>query len=103
MQVGRRKFLHTVALDVGAATLRGGDPRHAIVDVPVRALTRGPKHHWFGYYDKSPVDRTGRYLLAHESDFAGRQPRPAATLFDQPVAECASKPESCCRLTRSCR
>jgi hypothetical protein len=31
-------------------------------DVPVRAVTSGPWHHSFGYYDKTPWDSTGRYL-----------------------------------------
>lgn len=43
---------------------------------PVRAVTAGPKHHWFGYYDKTPWDAAGRRLLAMESDFADRMPRP---------------------------
>ncbi|HOW69875.1 MAG TPA: hypothetical protein PKY77_04670 [Phycisphaerae bacterium] len=43
---------------------------------PARAATRGPKHHFFGYYDKTPWDHTGRYLLAMEVDFIGRDPRP---------------------------
>ncbi len=42
---------------------------------PVRAVTRGPKHHFFAYYDKCPWDTTGRYMLAMEIDFHGRQPR----------------------------
>jgi hypothetical protein len=40
-----------------------------------RAVTRGPKHHFFGYYDKCPWDATGRHLLAMEIDFIGRNPR----------------------------
>ncbi|MBI4578498.1 MAG: hypothetical protein HY718_02280, partial [Planctomycetes bacterium] len=40
-----------------------------------RAVTRGPKHHFFGYYDKYPWDTTGRYLLAMEVDFIGRDPK----------------------------
>jgi len=43
---------------------------------PVRALTRGPKHHWFGYYDKLEFDPTGRYVLGMEVDFEHRSPRP---------------------------
>lgn len=41
-----------------------------------RALTRGPKFHYFGYYDKFPYDATGRYLLAMETDFMDRPPEP---------------------------
>jgi len=40
----------------------------------VRAVTRGPKHHFFGYYDKSPWDATGRHLLALETAFMDRPP-----------------------------
>lgn len=40
-----------------------------------RAVTRGPSHHFFGYYDKSPWDASGRYLLGLESSFAGRPPQ----------------------------
>ncbi len=43
--------------------------------LPVRAVTRGPRHHFFGYYEKSPWDATGRYLLALETDFNDRPPR----------------------------
>ncbi len=42
----------------------------------VRAITRGPKFHWFGYYDKLQFDPTGRYALAMEVDFEHRSPRP---------------------------
>lgn len=42
---------------------------------PVRPLTRGPKHHFYGYYDKSPWNASGRYVLAHEADFNDRAPR----------------------------
>ncbi|WP_435017202.1 hypothetical protein TA3x_004797 [Tundrisphaera sp. TA3] len=43
---------------------------------PVRAITRGPKHHWFGYYDKLEFDPTCRYVLGMEVDFEHRSPRP---------------------------
>lgn len=43
--------------------------------VPVRALTRGPKFHWFGYYDKLQFDPAGRYVLGMEVDFEHRAPR----------------------------
>jgi len=47
-----------------------------ITKVPIRAVTKGPKHHFFGYYDKCPWDATGRYLLAMEVDFQDRLPGP---------------------------
>ena len=46
----------------------------------VKTLTAGPKHHFFGYYDKCPWDRSGRYLLAMEIDFCDRQPKPGEAL-----------------------
>lgn len=43
---------------------------------PVRVVTRGPKYHWFGYYDKQQFDSTGRFLLGMQVDFEHRSPRP---------------------------
>ncbi len=42
----------------------------------VRAITRGPQHHWFGYYDKLQLDPSCRYALGMEVDFEHRSPRP---------------------------
>lgn len=38
-----------------------------------QAVTSG-KHHFFGYYDKTPWDATGQYILSLESSFLDRQP-----------------------------
>ncbi len=43
---------------------------------PVRAITKGPNFHWFGYYDKLQFDPTERFALGMEVDFEGRSPRP---------------------------
>lgn len=43
---------------------------------PVRAITRGPRFHWFGYYDKLEFDPTSRYVLGMEVGFEHRSPRP---------------------------
>jgi hypothetical protein len=43
---------------------------------PTRVITRGPKHHWFAYYDKLEFDPSGRYVLGMEVDFEHRSPRP---------------------------
>ena len=40
----------------------------------VRPVTAGPAHHFFGYYDKSPWNASGRLLLAHEASFNDRAP-----------------------------
>ena len=49
---------------------------HAVARPPVRAITRGPKTHWFGYYDKLQFDPTGRFVLANQVGFEHRSPRP---------------------------
>jgi len=43
---------------------------------PVRAITKPPGHHWFGYYDKFQFDPSGRYALGMRVDFEHRSPRP---------------------------
>ena len=43
---------------------------------PVRRITQGPFHHFFGYYDKTPWDAGGRYLLALRVAFMDRPPTP---------------------------
>ena len=44
--------------------------------LPVQRITQGPKHHFFGYFDKFPWDKSGRRLLAQEIPFTARQPLP---------------------------
>jgi hypothetical protein len=43
---------------------------------PVRQITRGPKFHWFGYYDKFQFSPDDRFVLGNEVDFEHRSPRP---------------------------
>lgn len=43
---------------------------------PIRQITRGPKFHWFGYYDKFQFDPSDRYVLCMQVDFEHRSPRP---------------------------
>jgi len=49
--------------------LHFGDARDRL-----RAVTSGPAHHFFGYYDKSPWNASGTRLLAHEATFNDRPP-----------------------------
>ena len=44
--------------------------------VPMRAITQGPKGHWFSYYDKQQFDTTGRYALGMELDIQRQKPSP---------------------------
>ncbi len=41
---------------------------------PVKPITSGPLHHWFGYYDKFQTDPSDRYVLSMEVDFEHRTP-----------------------------
>lgn len=50
---------------------------HETKMLPAQAVTRPPRHHYFGYYDKSPWDATGRYVLSLEVDFMDRQQEPS--------------------------
>ena len=74
--VDRRTFL-----GVSAAGLLGAGEACSVSSgrekrfPPTRVITRGPKHHWFGYYDKLQFDPTSRYVLGMEVDFEHRSPR----------------------------
>jgi hypothetical protein len=79
---GRRDFLKAAA---GAGLFAGVLPRRARAaqpeDLPpVRTITRGPKFHWFGYYDKLQFDPSCRYVLGMEVDFEHRAPKPGDTI-----------------------
>jgi len=41
---------------------------------PTRVITKGPRHHWFGYYDKLQFDPTSRYVLSMQVPFEHRSP-----------------------------
>ena len=75
----RRQMLKTTA---GAALAAGYRPTANLVAAemeklpPVRQITRGPKFHWFGYYDKLEFDPTCRYVLSMQVDFEHRSPKP---------------------------
>src|SRR6476620_1762979 len=73
--IDRRSFLQ-VAAGFGAGFLSGGGLVYGSENSlpPVRTITKGPKHHWFGYYDKLEFDPTDRYVLGMEVDFEHRQP-----------------------------
>lgn len=81
--MNRRHFLNfiTASATLGGVTRAGLGQETGAASVaealpPVRALTQGPKFHWFAYYDKLQFDPTDRYILSNEVDFEGRTPGP---------------------------
>jgi hypothetical protein len=46
----------------------------------IRPITRGPKFHWRGYYDKFLFSADDRFVLANEVDFQGRSPTTADSI-----------------------
>ncbi len=69
----RRGFLGTAGVALAGACARRETGSSL---PPVRAITSGPKHHWFGYYDKLEFDLSSRLVLGMEVDFEHRSPRP---------------------------
>ena len=48
----------------------------AACSVEAKPITSGPRHHFFGYYEKCPWDASGRRHLALEVPFMDRMPKP---------------------------
>ncbi|OHB74929.1 MAG: hypothetical protein A2Z25_18385 [Planctomycetes bacterium RBG_16_55_9] len=75
----RRDFVRQAALGtfsvmaLASLTAKAGQRIETLP--PVRAITRGPKFHWFAYYDKLQFDPSCRYALGMEVDFEHRSPR----------------------------
>jgi len=78
-KLNRRDFLrHTISGTVAMVPLAfAGAARPALSGLPpVRAITHGPKFHWFSYYDKLQFDPSGRRVLGMEVEFEHRSPKP---------------------------
>jgi hypothetical protein len=81
IELTRRQFIRRTA--IGSLILPGlvgsvlGDSSKSASSSlpPVKAITHGPKFHWFGYYDKLQFDPTGRHALGMEVDFEHRSPK----------------------------
>lgn len=75
----RRRFLQTLAAAaplpaaLGAFAARGAAPERY---PPIRQISRGPKFHWFAYYDKLQFCPENRLALCNRVGFEGRSPRP---------------------------
>jgi hypothetical protein len=89
MSLSRRRF-HQTCLSAAAVGWMAGDPPSASGQatetgpletfVPHRQITRGPRHHWFGYYDKRQFSPDGRRVLANQVDFEHRSPKADDTI-----------------------
>jgi len=75
--VTRRTFCSAVLATAASRALAETPMHPSSTPAPQpRAITRGPKHHFFGYYEKCPWDASGRYHLALEVPFIDRMPTP---------------------------
>ena len=76
LHLNRRSFLASAC----AVSLCGGlgDKIEAMhpIENRVRQITRGPMHHWFGYYDKLQFDPSSRFVLGMQVGFEHRSPKP---------------------------
>jgi len=81
IELNRRQFIRrtaigSLALPGLAGSVFGGTTESKLPGLPpVRAITQGPKFHWFSYYDKLQFDPAGRYALGMEVDFEHRSPK----------------------------
>ena len=78
-QIHRRQFVQSAAAGMALCAMNPWSRSAIAAETgfpPTRVITRGPKHHWFGYYDKLEFDPANRYVLAMEVDFEHRSPRP---------------------------
>ncbi len=73
----RRQFLKS---SVAAGLAVGMQPRLNLLAAArddafaITPITKGPKQHWMGYYDKWQVDPTGRYAVGNEVELFFRSP-----------------------------
>lgn len=74
--ISRRNFLSQSAVVSAGLLMRHATFAAADSLPPYRVITRGPRHHWFGYYDKLQFDPTSRYVLGMSVDFEHRSPTP---------------------------
>jgi hypothetical protein len=80
MTINRRHMLQSTGAAIAGAAISAGSKSSRAAsksaEFAVRAITKGPKFHWFGYYDKRQFDPESQYVLGMEVDFEHRSPRP---------------------------
>jgi hypothetical protein len=75
--LSRRTFLGHAALSASILGLQLPRCSASSLELdlpPVRRITSGPKHHWFGYYDKWQFCPQNRLVLSNQVDFEHRSP-----------------------------
>ena len=78
----RREFLRNVAIATPALgslapqLLRAAENASDEALSPIRQITKGPRFHWFGYYDKLQFSPDNRFVLGNQVDFEHRTPKP---------------------------
>ncbi len=72
----KQSLAAAAATSVTPLVVRAADSEPNDEYPPQRTITRGPKHHWFAYYDKLEFDPSGRYCLGMEVEYEHRSPRP---------------------------
>jgi hypothetical protein len=76
LSLTRRRMLQATAAFAAWQASPPWPAQATVLLPPVRAITRGPKFHWFGYYDKLEFDPASRYVLGMEVGFEHCSPRP---------------------------
>ncbi|HEO72578.1 MAG TPA: hypothetical protein ENN80_15075 [Candidatus Hydrogenedentes bacterium] len=66
----------TLAASVHAEAGNPAPEQRFEAHVPIRAITQGPKSHWFAYYDKDQFNVSDRYVLGMEVGFDDRTNTP---------------------------
>jgi hypothetical protein len=81
-ETNRRQWLQAslAGLAVGGSTNAFAQTAVPAPTATTRVITRGPYHHWFGYYDKLQFDPDNRFVLGMRVDFEHRTPTPEDTI-----------------------
>ncbi|MGI9445270.1 MAG: hypothetical protein ACR2N1_22545, partial [Rubripirellula sp.] len=74
-KASRRSFIATASVAAVGGVAMGSCDAMNLMKSRVRQITYGPKHHWFGYYDKLQFDPTSRFVLGMQVDFEHRSPK----------------------------
>lgn len=75
--LGRRSFLKLASAGAASFGLNLNAFAQGESLPSARTITRGPAHHWFGYYDKLQFDPADRYVLSNQVTFEHRTPTAA--------------------------